>query len=58
MTMLTMDDNANDNAATQKNGGNADDDNAAADVDTATKTTNDKVREQPAGKVAPEAMAQ
>ncbi len=38
-TTLTMDDNANDDAATQTTGDDADDDDAAADVDAATKTT-------------------
>jgi hypothetical protein len=37
--MLAMDDEANDNDATQTRGDNADDNNAAADVHTAMKTT-------------------
>ncbi len=36
--MLMTDDNANDYAAFQRTGDDADDDNAAADVDTTTKT--------------------
>ncbi len=37
--MLTMDDDANNNAATQTMGNDADDNDAAADVDATTKTT-------------------
>ncbi len=36
---LTMDDNANDDAATQMMGNNADDNDAATEVNAATKTT-------------------
>ncbi len=36
-TMLTADNDANDNAATQMTGNDADDNNAAADIDAATK---------------------
>jgi hypothetical protein len=36
---LTMDDNANDDAATQITGDDADDYDAAADVNAASKTT-------------------
>ncbi len=37
-TMLTLDDDANNDAATQTIGNNADDNNTAAEVDAATKT--------------------
>jgi hypothetical protein len=51
-----MDDNADNNAATQAMGDDADDnDNAAADIDAITKMM---VMQQPAGKEAREAMAQ
>ncbi len=39
MATLTTDGDANDNAATQMMGENADNNNAAADVDATTKTT-------------------
>ncbi len=39
MRMLTMDNDANKDAANQTMGNNADDDDAAADVNVATKTT-------------------
>ena len=39
MATLTTDDDANDNAATQMTGNDADNDNAAADVDTTSKMT-------------------
>ncbi len=38
-TKLTTDGDANNDAATQTMGNNADDNDAAADVDTVTKTT-------------------
>jgi hypothetical protein len=39
MMTLTTEDDANDNTVTQTTGSNADDNDVAADIDAATKTT-------------------